>query len=119
MKATGKKNVFQNNSGCFHLVFPRPLAEKKTPSLGDPGQEEMFFKCLHCTFNYQGKKNVVERELQILLPFIQLILKFWILIWHQLQHKKKTPTFQESFHLKGISRMRGAGDGFQEGTEYF
>lgn len=56
MKATGKKIVFKTNSGCFHLVFPHPLAEKNK-SLGDPGQKEMFFKCLHCTFNYQEKKK--------------------------------------------------------------
>lgn len=29
MKATGKKNIFKNSSGCFHLVFPHPLAEEK------------------------------------------------------------------------------------------
>lgn len=56
MKATGKKIVFKNSSGYFHLVFPHPLAGIKKKSFGDPGQKEMFFKCLHCTFNYQGKK---------------------------------------------------------------
>lgn len=68
---------------------------------------------------YLPEKIVVEREQQIQFPFIQFILGVWTVIWHQLHYQKTNPTFQESLHLKDISKMRGVEDVFQGGTEYF
>lgn len=87
MKATGKKIVFKNSSGYFHLVFPHPLAGRKKKKALVTLVRRKCFSNASTVLLTTRKKNVVERELQILFPFIQLILRFWILIWHQLHQK--------------------------------